>query len=449
MIEQFVMKNPMTFGSAAFVDAGDMSYTTIRAIGNERADSRTAVLKGEVPTPAYIVEADIAGAKNIIDYWKAVNYVGEDAEDGAHGEAVYTQAEDTMFTTHFNNLKVATLEKDADYGDTDLARGIWDFMKEYFTYGSVATGWITGERADYKKLGVQFKTFEQDGYLREYMVYVPESAAAKDAAPAIFVAPGAGSTDTFMFDTSMWWKVAQDNGFIVVELTAPVTGNSTTSLHAVSWDNKTDRDLKYISAVVDQVKEQYKVDASRLYFTGQSQGSVLSHYVGMNLPELFAAIGSTSAGINAGMVEVNDSITPVPYKLIVGEFDVMGWDFSGKDAQTRKTVAHWVRTNKGGIPDAGYDTVDTLGDGGRYVSYIWSNSQDIPVFDFTECHGRGHSVVVTDMVELWKWFEHYSQDEKDNTYYDGKLIDFSDKMEAVDVATLEAPKVDFTRGIAV
>jgi poly(3-hydroxybutyrate) depolymerase len=446
MIEQFVMKNPMTFGSAAFVDAGDMSYTTIRAIGNERADSRTAVLKGEVPTPAYIVEADIAGAKNIIDYWKAVNYVGEDAEDGAHGEAVYTQAEDTMFTTHFNNLKVATLEKDADYGDTDLARGIWDFMKEYFTYGSVATGWITGERADYKKLGVQFKTFEQDGYLREYMVYVPESAAAKDAAPAIFVAPGAGSTDTFMFDTSMWWKVAQDNGFIVVELTAPVTGNSTTSLHAVSWDNKTDRDLKYISAVVDQVKEQYKVDASRLYFTGQSQGSVLSHYVGMNLPELFAAIGSTSAGINAGMVEVNDSITPVPYKLIVGEFDVMGWDFSGKDAQTRKTVAHWVRTNKGGIPDSGYDTVDTLGDGGRYVSYIWSNSQDIPVFDFTECHGRGHSVVVTDMVELWKWFEHYSQDEKDNTYYDGKLIDFSDKMEAVDVATLEAPKVDFTRG---
>ncbi len=446
-IEQFVMNNPMTFGAAAFIDAGDISYSVLKSIGIDKADSRTSVQKHEVPTPAYIVEASVDDAKNVIDYWRSSNYVSTMPDhEGPYGESIYTQIEDTMFTTHFNNLKVATLEKQADYSDPALANGAWNFMKEYFTYGSIATGWITGERADYDELGVKFKTFEQDGYLREYMVYVPDSAADKDAAPAIFVAPGAGSTDTFMFDTSMWWKVAQDNGFIVVELTAPVTGNSTTSLHSVSWDNRSDRDLNYIKTVVAQVKADYNVDASRLYFTGQSQGSVLSHYVGMNLPEIFAAIGSTSAGINAGMISVNDSTTPIPYKLIVGEFDVMSWDFSGSDAQTRKTVAHWVRTNKGGIPDAGYEVNSNLETGGRYVSYVWKNSQDIPVFDFTECHGRGHSVVVTDMAELWRWFEHYSQDDEDNTYYDGQLIDFTDELEAIDVAALEAPAVDYTRG---
>ena len=65
------------------------------------------------------------------------------------------------------------------------------------------------------------------------------------------------------------------------------------------------RDLNYIKTVVEQVKADYNVDASRLYFTGQSQGSVLSHFVGMNLPEIFAAIGSTSAGINAGMIRLS------------------------------------------------------------------------------------------------------------------------------------------------
>ncbi|MBP5291401.1 MAG: hypothetical protein J6Y90_02135, partial [Lachnospiraceae bacterium] len=88
-IEQYVMKNPMTFGSAAFIDAGDMSYATIRAIASEKADSRTSVLKGEVPTPAYIVESSASNVKNIIDYWKTVNYVGNEPAEGTYGESVY------------------------------------------------------------------------------------------------------------------------------------------------------------------------------------------------------------------------------------------------------------------------------------------------------------------------------------------------------------------------
>ena len=412
LLEQYVASNPLPIAAAAFVNADDVDPEAMAAIGAENADTRTKVTKAEVPTPVLIYADDLATKENALAYWKAANYATEaEAEEGTFGETVYRGADDTQYTYYTNTLQVATVEGPVDVKDPSIAENIYsNFLKKVFSYGSVATGWVTGERADYAELGVEFKTFDQDGVTREYMVYIPADLDTTNPVPAVFVAPGAGSTDTFMFDTSMWWKQAQMHGFIVVELTGAINPGDGTKLGGVSWDSHSETDLEYIKEAVAQVVAEYNADPGRCYFTGQSQGSIMSHFVSMNIPEVFAAIGSTSAGINPGMVDETDSTVKIPYKLVAGEWDVMSWDFTtGNDFQTWNTVRHYTELNQ--------PTKTTFTYGGRYVNYIWETDDDIPVFVFTECHGRGHSVVCSDVEEIWEFLSHYSQDENDVTYY--------------------------------
>jgi hypothetical protein len=58
-----------------------------------------------------------------------------------------------------------------------LSKKIYEDFSLYTRYGG-AVGKTRSERPDYKKLGVEFKTMELGGRLREYMIYVPQLARA-------------------------------------------------------------------------------------------------------------------------------------------------------------------------------------------------------------------------------------------------------------------------------
>ena len=74
------------------------------------------------------------------------------------------------------------------------------------------------ERADYSRLGVEVKTMTVEGYIREYLVYVPHAARRiwGKRAPVVFVWPGNSQTDKVFFDAADWWKVADREGCILV-----------------------------------------------------------------------------------------------------------------------------------------------------------------------------------------------------------------------------------------
>ena len=143
---------------------------------------------------------------------------------------------------------------------------------------------------------------EVNGELREYMVYVPENSSEKfpDGAPVVFVFPGDSQTDKVFLDAAGWWKVAKEEGFVMVTICEQYNKK------AIAVSHK-DTDLFY-----EQLKEEilgnsaYHVDPSRVYATGQSAGSMNSQSFAITHPEYFAAVASTS-----GVVSADDAVTKV------------------------------------------------------------------------------------------------------------------------------------------
>ncbi len=85
---------------------------------------------------------------------------------------------------------------------------------------------------------------------------------------------------------SKFGPYASDHGFIAV---VP-NGSGTPVKWDVSLDRKTNPDLVFLDAALDQVERQQCVDSSRIYATGLSYGAIMSSTIGCVMTDRIAAI---------------------------------------------------------------------------------------------------------------------------------------------------------------
>lgn len=405
LLHELAVKDPTLVASAAFVDASDLPSTVLEAMDEEIYSTPDwngeDVAASDVPMPVMLVESDdLSGdAEAVAEYWMESNAVGSEGET-VEGGVTYTQADDTLeyFVAPSSRLEVTVLENQ----ETVDASTIYDgFLAKYTRYGGAAGGNTVGSRPEYEALGVESKTMEIDGRLREYLVYLPDAVeASEEAAPVVYALHGSGMTMNAMFDYSRWWEIAEAEGFILVVPAGLNTVNRT------GWDVSDDStDIKFIGDLVDQINADYNVDESRVYLSGQSNGSAMTHAVGRDseLASYFAALGSTSAGGRSD----DTSGDPLPYYMLWGEFDF----WTGELAEPRAdeafyalnpSLAYWIERNDA---EGTTTTPDTESQDGRFETYAWTNSEGEEVVKYTITHGRGHSIIPAEMKLLWDWFE--------------------------------------------
>lgn len=115
--------------------------------------------------------------------------------------------------------KVAVQPRPVSYWNKLTTSQMVAFLTYYTRYENVfAYGNQLYERADFAALGVEVRTMMVEGFIREYLVYIPETAESRwrDEAPVVFVWPGNSQTDKVFIDATQWWKVAEREGFILV-----------------------------------------------------------------------------------------------------------------------------------------------------------------------------------------------------------------------------------------
>ena len=152
-----------------------------------------------------------------------------------------------------------------------------------------------------------------EGFIREYLVYVPRSARRlwRDRAPVVFVWPGNSQTDKVFLDATQWWKVAEREGFVLVTICEQYSSTSVSVSHRDS--NTFYRQLR------DLVADEYPVDPTRFYSTGQSAGSSVTQNFAIAFPEYFAAVASTSftaAPNAAGTIGIDGVQYPASGRMI-------------------------------------------------------------------------------------------------------------------------------------
>ncbi len=432
-LEAWAAENPLNVISQAYINTKSKEETFYTQFESKFMDGQSSGYKplqipadiriayNEIPIPTLFIQPDLDEVSKAISYWKTASEVGSEgtiSEDYLFGATVYSQGKtsERWATAYTGSIsKVATLEKEVDVLDPQLNQTIYGFLKEYVAYdNTTAYGRHLALRKEYGEI----KTLLVNNELREFQVYVPESAKKlwPDGAPVVYVFAGNSQTDKIFFYNTLWWQVADKEGCILVFPCETYSNNSVSVSHANT--------AEFYLKLAEYMKKYYPVDAGRFYASGQSAGSFAVQGFGITNPEFFAAIASTS-GLSTvsdeegfGRTSVNDaSYKMVPNYCIIGEGDIemmTGTLWDEKENMLDEWAKYYLKANNLGSPvdDSNKETK------GRFISWTWKNEQGFPLFKVGQTLYRAHNCIPAEMPELWDFLKHWSY-KNGRRFFDG------------------------------
>lgn len=193
---------------------------------------------------------------------------------------------------------------------------------------------------------------------RSYLIHVPTAYDGTTAVPLVLVFHGGGGSGANAERMSEMSPKADAEGFIAVypNGTGPLKGKD----QLLTWNaehccgyavkNNID-DIAFIRALVDELQGKYRIDPDHIYATGMSNGGAISHRIGLELPEVFAAIAPVAAASQMGDKSARG---PIPVFMIHGDADENvpiegGIGPKGIERQVRDSLADvakfWVSAN--------------------------------------------------------------------------------------------------------
>ena len=164
------------------------------------------------------------------------------------------------------------------------------------------------------------REWKVDGVVREALVYVPPKAKT-NAAPVVFAFHGHGgnmnqAARSFAYHTQ--WPEA-----LVVYMQGLNTPGQLTDPEGKrpGWQSdlgkQGDRDLKLFDAVLAKLKQDYRVDAHRIYSTGHSNGGGFTYLLWATRGDQFAAFAPSAAAAPTLLAQLK----PKPVLHVAGEND--------------------------------------------------------------------------------------------------------------------------------
>jgi len=157
------------------------------------------------------------------------------------------------------------------------------------------------------------RTLTVDGLSRSYLVHFPANHNPEQPIPVVLILHGAAQNAIAMQKLTQFDAVADREGFLTVYLngTGPLPFALTFNAGGVlpPFDRKLPDDVRYTSAVLDDLAELTTVDPRRVFACGYSNGGMMCYRLAAELSDRIAAIGSI-AGSQA--IELPLPARPVP-----------------------------------------------------------------------------------------------------------------------------------------
>lgn len=177
------------------------------------------------------------------------------------------------------------------------------------------------------------RTLRVGGRDRTYLVH--DFAGASVPAPAVIVLHGGGGNAENAVRMTGFDRVAARERFVVVYPNGTSAGRARGRLgrmgrgqnQLLTWNaghccasamKEGADDVGFVSAVIDALIASGRVDASRVYVTGMSNGAMLSHRLGRELSRKIAAIAPVVGAVFGGEPAPQ---APVPAFIVVGADD--------------------------------------------------------------------------------------------------------------------------------
>ncbi len=188
------------------------------------------------------------------------------------------------------------------------------------------------------------------GRKREYLLYVPRNYDRSRPAPLVISLHGAGGWPVQQMETSEWNRVADSQGFIVVYPSADSHGGP--RVWAVTRGPGLEKDVRFISELIDKLKADYHIDPRRIYANGLSNGGGMSFVLSCTLSDRIAAVGMVASAQTLPWSWCADP-RPIPMITFHGTADPaipynggVSWISSESFPNLPLWVAKWARRNR-------------------------------------------------------------------------------------------------------
>jgi polyhydroxybutyrate depolymerase len=158
------------------------------------------------------------------------------------------------------------------------------------------------------------------GEKRSYLLYVPASYDPQNPTPLVISIHGYAEWPAHQAQISRWNDLADEDGFIVVYPSGTGFPKHWRTMGLDANPVGVERDVQFISDLIDELEKNYNIDPARIYANGLSNGGGMSYLLACKLADRIAAIGSVSGGYTYPLDQCHPS-RPVPLLAFHGTAD--------------------------------------------------------------------------------------------------------------------------------
>lgn len=389
------------------------------------------IKKGQIPMRVWYLSAQDMTDAPEVQYWKRSNQDDELPIQLEMDTLAYQRTREMPFPVDeekegYQVWVTKTDNASLNYGAL-WNRSIWKkFLYSYIRWAANPGGSYRKSFDPVHDLGMEYHYECIDGWMREWYVHIPKSVKQSSSrTPLVFVPHGYSCTGELCVGNANWHKVADQYGFIAVfptalygevKSSAPEAGVSSDNCPLPAWNVYDDParpcELTFFLHMLEDVKNRYHIDCSRVYITGTSMGNLMTQYLVLKRPDIFAAAAPTSGILHMAGGELILELEEVKNRPRV---DIPIWMFGGEmeswlldavptpDNRTGKTIQAWWNFNcmPGKMPEnfAGKSKKTK----GRYND--WTFEKDgIPMLKFTGIDGYPHATSPEMSYRIWEEF---------------------------------------------
>ena len=195
--------------------------------------------------------------------------------------------------------------------------------------------------------GTLSKSISHQGQSRSYILYVPESYDGSEDVPLILNYHGYTSNADEQMQYGDFREIAKREGFIVAHPEGLLL-NGSSHWNVGGWTlGSTADDIGYTEAMIQEISEDYNIDAKRIYSTGMSNGGFFSFELACQLSNKIAAVASVTGSMTPETIGACNPNRPVPILQFHGTQDrVVPYTGTTWTKHIDEVVDYWVTFNE-------------------------------------------------------------------------------------------------------
>ena len=335
----------VTFGE---LDGRATLNAEVTAGGENTGKTELVISAAKVQVPVWMAWQKNEGPNaEVCRYWQAMNDTAPERFSNQWADEIYFPST-VCKKSQINEEKIAQIRVTnglAGEVTPDFLDAVWAYIGKACRHRGFGTKMLRN-RIDPAAYGFTYHTMELDGFTRCWYEYLPARVAESGRpAPLVVCMHGRGGTAESFISLADMSRVAEERDFILVYPEAGVYQQRPGALrNLLLWNGeykgqKID-DVKFVLAVIDQIKGRLPVDGTRVYACGQSSGGMMTSLLAQKAPDVFAAVAPWSALVDPDHeLCLPEKIDPaVPFFFLFGEKDWLCADL--KNGELEYHAAH-------------------------------------------------------------------------------------------------------------